>query len=273
MTEAKPNDAWASGSAYDAFMGRWSRLVAPAFLAWLDRPPGSRWIDVGCGTGALTAAILAANDPETVLGVDPSAAFLEVARQRVDDPRVRFLEGSGGGIPAASGAADTTVAGLALNFAPDPAAMVTDMRRVTAPDSIVALYVWDYAEGMQMLRRFWAAATALDPAAQALDQTSGAVDERSRFAICAPDPLRRIATAAGLEDIEVRGIEIPTVFADFDDFWGPFLGGSGPAPAYVASLDPERRAALAADLRASLPTATDGSIPLTARAWALRGTA
>ncbi len=268
-----PDDAWASGNAYEAYMGRWSRLVAAAFVAWLDRPADGRWIDVGCGTGALTSEILTATDPASVLGVDPSDAFLAVARERVADPRVRFVVGGGEAIPAEADAADTTVAGLALNFAPDPQAMLADMRRVTVVGGTVALYVWDYAEGMEMLRRFWAAAVALDPAAQALDQTSGAVDERSRFAICAPDPLRRLATAAGLSAIEVRAIEVPTVFRDFDDFWGPFLGGTGPGPSYVASLDPDRQAALAAHLRATLPTDADGSIPLSARAWALRATA
>ncbi len=268
-----PDDAWASGNAYDAYMGRWSRLVAAGFVAWLDRPSGGRWIDVGCGTGALTSEILTATDPMTVLGVDPSDAFLAVARERVADPRVRFAVGGGDAIPADAAGADTTVAGLALNFAPDPQAMLADMGRVTAAGGTVALYVWDYADGMEMLRRFWAAAVALDPAAQALDQTSGAVDERSRFAICAPDPLRRLAGAAGLDAIEIRAIEVPTVFRDFDDFWGPFLGGTGPGPSYVTSLDPERQAALAAHLRASLPTNADGSIPLSARAWALRATA
>jgi len=271
MTNA--DDAWASGTAYDAYMGRWSRLVAAAFVTWLDRPAGGRWIDVGCGTGALTGEILSSTEPASVVGVDPSEAFLEVARSRVSDPRARFALGAGDAIPADDDGADTTVAGLALNFAPDPQAMLVEMRRVTAAGGTVALYVWDYAEGMQMLRRFWSAAIELDPAASARDQTSGAVDERSRFAICAPDPLRRLAEAAGLVGIDVRAIEVPTVFRDFDDFWGPFLGGTGPGPSYVASLDADGRAALAAHLRATLPTAADGSIPLTARAWALRATA
>jgi SAM-dependent methyltransferase len=161
---------------------------------------------------------------------------------------------------------DAVVSGLTLNFVPEPDRAAAELARVAAPGGVVAAYVWDYAEGMAMMRYFWDAATALDPAAAELD-------EGRRFPLCQPDALGRLWTGAGLADVEVRAIEVPTRFADFDDYWTPFLGGQGPAPGYVMSLDEERRDALRDLLHARLPSAQDGSIPLTARAWAVRGTA
>jgi hypothetical protein len=125
--------------------------------------------------------------------------------------------------------------------------------------------VWDYAEGMQMIRYFWDAATALDPAAAELD-------EGPRFPLCRPDPLRDLWTGAGLTGVEVGPIEVPTRFRDLDDYWTPFLGGQGPAPGFVGTLDEDRRAALQAQLGERLPVAADGSITLSARAWAISGT-
>jgi len=258
------SDVWAVGNAYEAYIGRWSRPVAAAFVPGLRRPAGGRWLDLGCGTGALTDAVLALAEPDAVVGVDPSEGFLAEARRRVNDPRASFRSGDAASVPLAEGAVDTVVSGLALNFVPEPDRALAECVRVTAPGGVVAAYVWDYAEGMTMLRFFWDAATALDPDAARLD-------EGPRFPLCRPDPLRRLWTDAGLADVTVQAIEVPTRFADFDDYWHPFLGGQGPAPGYVASLTPERRDALADRLRERLPAGPDGSIPLTARAWAVQG--
>lgn len=257
-------DRWSSGSAYDGYVGRWSRPVAAEFLDWLAIPPGHRWLDVGCGTGALTEAILARFAPESVVGVDPSEGFLEVARSRVQDDRVRFVLGSADSTGLDDGAVDVAVAGLVLNFVPDLDAALTEAQRVVSPGGVIAGYVWDYARGMEMLRRFWDAAIALDRAAHALD-------EGPRNPITAEDGLARAFTAAGLDEAEARSIDVPTVFADFDDLWAPFLGGTGPAPVYVMSLGDSARQALRDRLRASLIEEPDGSIRLTARAWAARG--
>ncbi|HEV2892287.1 MAG TPA: SAM-dependent methyltransferase, partial [Actinomycetota bacterium] len=151
-----------------------------------------------------------------------------------------------------------------LNFVPDPALAVREMTRVARPGGPVAAYVWDYAGRMELIRHFWDAAAALDPAAAALD-------EGRRFGVCQPEPLARLFRDAGLAEVDVRPIEVPTRFRDFDDYWGPFLGGQGPAPGYALSLDEPRRAALREELRRRLPFAADGSIPLVARAWAGRG--
>ena len=134
----------------------------------------------------------------------------------------------------------------------------------SVPGGTAAAYVWDYAGEMQLMRRFWAAAVALDPAA-------GALDESIRFSLCKPDALRALWTSAGLQDIEVRTIDVPTVFKDFDDYWSPFLGGQGPAPTYCMSLPEDHRERLRQHLHDTLPIEGDGSIRLIARAFAVRG--
>lgn len=257
-------DAWRSGAPYERYVGRWSRRIAPEFLAWLKAGEELDWGDVGCGTGALAAAILADLNPRSLVGVDPAPAFLEQARQRLDDPRVRLQQGDATGLPWASRALHATVSGLVLNFVGHPEAMVTEMERVTRPGGIVGLYVWDYADGMQMIRSFWDAAAAVDPA-------SRAVDEGARFPVCRPDALARILQTAGLRDVDVAGIEVETVFQGIDDYWEPFLGGTGPAPAYLASVSDGTRAAIRRCLEARLAPGVDGAIRLVARAWAAKG--
>ena len=168
-------------------------------------------------------------------------------------------------LPFREAAFDRVVSGLVLNFVPDPARALAEMARVVRPGGKAALYVWDYAGKMEMMRRFWDAAGALDPAAVERD-------EGRRFPICRPKPLRELLTAAGFIDVDARAIDVPTVFRDFDDYWTPFLSGQAPAPGYCMSLGEEARAALRERLRTSLPVQADGSIHLIARAWAVRGT-
>lgn len=256
---------WAIGDAYEPYVGRWSRVVARDFLVWLEAPPGRRWLDVGCGTGALSATILDVARPAAVTGVDASEAYAAYARERIPDARVEFRQGDAQALPFSDGAFDAAVSGLMVNFLPDPSRGLAEMARVTRPGGVVAAYVWDYAGEMQLMRHFWDAAAALDPAAAELD-------EGRRFPLCRPEPLERLFVATGLNGVEVRAIDIPTVFHDFDDYWSPFLGGQGPAPSYTMSLDEYRRAALRERVRAGLPVGEDGSIPLVARAWAARGT-
>jgi SAM-dependent methyltransferase len=258
------SEVWAVGEAYERYIGRWSREVAQTFLRWLDPPADRRWLDVGCGTGALTATALAVAEPAEVVGVDPSEGFLTHARTQIQDRRASFRTGDAQSLPFPDRHFDVVVSGLTLNFVPEPGRAAAELARVATSDGVVAGYVWDYAHGMVMLRHFWDAAAALDPAAAELD-------EGNRFPLCQPEPLLHLWTEAGLESVTVQAIEVPTVFADFDDFWEPFLGGQGPAPGYVASLAGEHREALRELLRSRLRTSSDGSIPLTARAWAVRG--
>jgi trans-aconitate methyltransferase len=255
---------WSGAEAYDPYVGRWSRLVAGEFLGWLKAEPGGRWLDVGCGTGALSRTILDTQAPAALTGLDASPAYIAYAREHVRDSRATFEVGDAQALSTPGNSFDMAVSGLVLNFVPEPEMMAAQMAASLAPGGTAAVYVWDYAGGMQLMRHFWNAAAALDPAAAALD-------EGRRFRVCQPDELSRLFQSAGLDTVETRAIDIPTDFRDFDDFWSPFLGGQGPAPAYCVSLGDEQRAALRERLRASLPVALDGSIPLHARAWAVRG--
>jgi SAM-dependent methyltransferase len=255
----------AGAPAYDAFMGRWSRLAAARFLEWLAIASGARWLDVGCGTGALTGAILESTTPREVVGVDPAADYVELARTFIKDRRCRFLVGDAQALPAELSGFDAVVSGLMINVVPDPAAALGEMRRVTCAGGTVGAYVWDFAKGMQIFRCMWDAARALDPAATELDQGV-------RYTLCRPDRLRDLFAGAGLHGVAVQEVDIPTVFADFDDYWTPFLSGEGTAPGYVMSLGEERRTELRERIRAAMPVRADGSIHLNARAWFVRGT-
>ena len=151
-----------------------------------------------------------------------------------------------------------------LNFVPEPSAAVAEMARVARPGATVALYVWDYAGRMELMRHFWDVAGELDPRAVELD-------EGRRSPVCRPEPLAHLLRQAGLGDVAGRAIDVPTVFRDFDDYWTPFLGGQAPAPRYCMSLDEDARQVMRERLRARLPVRPDGSIALVARAWAVRG--
>jgi SAM-dependent methyltransferase len=263
MTESHlPKDHWARGDAYEPYVGRWSRIVAHEFIHWLDLPKGHAWLDVGCGTGALTQTILQMAEPSKVKGLDRSEGFIEYASARVQDPRVDFETADAQSLPVDDKSYDAAVSGLVLNFVPKPEVMISEMTR--ASRRLVAVYVWDYGEGMQMMRHFWNAAAALEPEAAKLD-------EGPRFVVCQPEPLKALFESQGLKDVQVRPIDVPTVFKDFDDYWLPFLGGQGPAPTYAMSLSEEHRAALRDKIRTNLTVAKDGSIPLSARAWAVKG--
>jgi SAM-dependent methyltransferase len=261
---AHPHETWASGAAYERYVGRWSRLVVREFLPWLGVAPGGRWLDLGCGTGALSQTILEIATPAQVKGIDRSDEHIAYAQTHVHDQRARFAVGDAQSLAGETAHYDAAVSGLVLNFLPQPERAVREMARVTRPGGIVAAYVWDYAGEMQLMRHFWDAAVALDP-------TAAELDEGRRFPLCRPEPLTGLFGRAGLREVEVRAIDIATHFRDFDDYWSPFLGGQGPAPGYAMALSDERRAALRERIRAALPFARDGAIPLIARAWAVRG--
>lgn len=258
------NDNWDSGDLYEMFMGRWSRLTAVSFINWLAVKPGLVWLDLGCGTGALTAVIQQHAHPQKIIGVEPTPAFVETGQTRLGNETTSFHVGDATHIPLQENQVDVLVSGLALNFFPDIPAALVEMQRVLKPGGIIAVYVWDYAGEMQFLRAFWQTAVSLNPAAATLD-------EGQRFPICQPEPLRRLFSDAGLQQITVAPLDIPTHFSSFDDYWQPFLGGVGPAPAYFASLPVPQQRLFEQELHQSLPIAADGTISLIARAWAVRG--
>lgn len=249
---------WSSGEIYESYVGRWSRLVAAEFVAWLDQPAGLRWLDIGCGTGALTSTILRTADPASVLGVDPSAGFIEYARQTVTDERASFEVRSAAELP--DGPYDAVVAGLVLNFIPE---RIEALRRMREIGSTVAVYVWDYTDGMELMRYFFDAMIEVRPQ----DREH---DEGLRFSFCTAKGLDGLFNEAGFTTVGLREIVVPTEFASFDDYWRPFLGGQGVAPAYLRSLDEPDQLALREAVRSRLPIEADGTIRLTARAWAAK---
>jgi SAM-dependent methyltransferase len=260
-----PADRWDGGSDYESYVGRWSRRVAEDFVEWVAVPAGAAWLDVGCGTGALTASIIARAAPASIVASDRSPEFVAHAAAEIRDERVEFLVADAAALPLAAASADAVVSGLVLNFLPDPLAALAEFGRVARPGGAVAAYVWDYADGMGPIRAFWDAALELDPAVRELD-------EAVRFPLCHPGRLHRLFSEAGLRDVGVKTIHAQAVFRDFDDYWTPFLSGVGPAPGYCAALPDDRREALRSRLLARVSADGPGPIAMNARAFAVRGT-
>jgi SAM-dependent methyltransferase len=264
MVETSRHDAWQAGDSYDAYMGRWSRKIAPRFLDWLGAPRGVDWLEVGCGTGALSSCILADCEPRSLLCVDPSEGFIAKARTNISDARAEFQLGDAQALAAETASRDAVVSALMLNFVPAKEKALAEMKRVGRGGAVVGFYVWDYpGGGVEFMRAFWNAAVSLDPGAK--DLTEGA-----RFPFCTPDGLTTLAKGAGLARVQCVALEVPTVFEDFEDYWRPFTLGAGPAPGYCASLDPSARQRLREKLFESLPRHEDGSIHLKTRAWAVK---
>lgn len=255
-------DARSSGDSYQACVGRWSRPVAERFLAWLNTSRRARWPDAGCGTGALTSEVLGRTGPASVLGLDPSPASVSHAAHHVPDPRASFVLGDVRALPVCDGWFDAAVCGLVLNVVPERTRAFGELRRACRSGGTVAACLG--LRGRDAVDQpFWAAAVELDPGVRP-------DSEDVRFGFCRPQPLRAMFDAAGLVDVEVDEVVVPTAFRDFDELWA-FLRGTGPVPAYVASLDEDRRADLAALLRGDRSAEDDGSIHLAARAWVAQG--
>lgn len=262
MTDNEPG-LWGSTEAYENYMGRWGQKVAPLFLQWLDAPGNKSWLDIGCGTGGLTEQIAQICKPLSLLGVDMAEGFIQVARTRVKDAEFRI--GSADNLDMPSDSIDYAVSGLVLNFVPDAQAVLAEMARVVQPGGSVALYVWDYAGHMQIMRYFFDTAISIDA-------HSADFDDGIKAPICRPSALQEAFVAANLTDISVNSLDITTPFDNFDDYWNPFLGGVGSAPKYCVSLDESVRNKIKLAIKAKLPTGPDGEILLAARAWAIRGT-
>lgn len=245
-------------------MGRWSRKLAPEYVSWLGILPGVRWLDVGCGTGALTEAICGFAQPASVVGCDPAEPFVRYARENAQDSRASFVVAGAGSLPGLEEAYGSIASLFALNFISDPKAAIVEMGSLSTSRGSVSACVWDYVDGMEFLRYLWDVATEQDPGAREQD-------EGRRFPICRAEALVPLFISAGLSDVRCEAIEIQTEFADFDDYWSPLLGGTGPAPSYVAALGSTRRRELAQRLDEALPRRADGTIVLMARAWAVQG--
>lgn len=258
-------DAWSDADNYEPYMGRWSRQLASELLVWLDVAPDARWLDFGCGTGAVTAAILAQADPRSVLAVDPSRPYLDAARAAISDPRATFLLGTAESLRDLPLQLDAIVSGLVLNFVPDPRATLDYLARTADEGATVGVYVWDYSE-MEMLGLFWDVASTFPASAPILQRLE-------RFADLDRDELEGVVGDAGFTQVESQEVTVSMVFPDFDDYWRPLLGRQGPASYLLGELAPDDRDDLGEALRAVLPIESDGSIHLRARALMARGTA
>jgi len=257
-------DTWNSGDTYEYFMGRWSKLVAPVFLQWLNFPYHLSWLDIGCGTGALGEAIYRHCKPAHLTCIDPSAELLEKAQERLSG-KADCMVGSVSHIPETGSTFDIVVSGLALNYFPDLNRAFAEMKAVLKKNGTIAAYVWDYADRMDFLRLFWDAAGEVDANAHKLDQGA-------RFPICNKENMAKVFQKAGLANIETSYLDIETVFKNFDDYWNPFFGGQGPAPNYLTAQPHEVRDEIKNNIIKKLLVEEDGSIKLMARAIAVRGT-
>ncbi len=249
---------------YERFMGRWSRRLATLFVQFAGVRSGDDVLDVGCGTGALTTA--AATVPcVRAVGVDPSSEFVKAAQRAIGGDWVRFQVGDASALAFADATFDRTLSMLVLNFVPDAAWAVREMIRVVRPNGVVAAAVWDYGEGMEMLRRFWDEAVALNPSAPGRDERHMPLSRRGELSALWRD--------CGLGDVDEAALELDMAFASFDDFWQPFLCGQGPAGAFATALTEPARQALRERLRDRLvgPAPHHGGFTLAARAWAVRG--
>jgi SAM-dependent methyltransferase len=250
--------------AYEQYMGRWSRLLAPAFVSFAAPQDGDRVLDVGTGIGALATAVHAATKTGEIVGVDPSAGFVAYAQHAAPSPRVRFETGDGQVLPYADGLFDHTLSMLVINFIPDHGKALREMRRVTRAGGRVSACVWDYGDGMESLRIFWDEAVALEPAA--------APKHERNMKLTRQGELGALWRSAGLIEVREQALTIEQAFSSFDDYWGPFLRGTGPGGAYVVSLDDERRRRLETRMRQRLlGDKADGAFALKARAWCVRG--
>jgi SAM-dependent methyltransferase len=251
----------APAQAYDRLVGRYSPALARALIAAAGVRAGERALDVGCGPGALTGELVAVLGAAHVAAIEPSPVFAAACRAR--HPGVEVAEGPGERLAFGDASFHHALAQLVVNFMTDPAAGVAEMRRVTRPGGTVAAAVWDYAGEMTLLRRFWDAAIALDPAAAELD-------EGRCMPFCEPASLAALWTGAGLADVAVAEAVVGARYDDFEDLWRPLEQGVAPAGAYAVALAPERRAALKDELRRRLG-AGEEPFELTARAWVVTG--
>lgn len=264
MGQNSTRGQFADARAYDRFMGRWSRRLAPVFLDFVDIANNARVLDAGCGTGALTMTVANRKPESKVVGVDLSREYIEYCRTQNPLNRVRFEVGDAQNLGFPDGAFDAAVSMLVLNFVPNPNRAVAEMKRVTAPGGRVAAAVWDYGEGMQMLRAFWGAAVALNPEAEAKDE--------KHMPLCRRGELKQLWTDTGFARIDERPLEMRMDFVSFNDYWEPFTLGEGPAGAYVTALDAAQRDALREEIKKRLNVSKDTEpVSLMARAWAVRG--
>ncbi len=244
-----------TGDAYDRFMGRYSRELAPAFADFAGVETGQRIVDVGCGSGVLTEELARRVGADHVAGADPSP-LLDACAERV--PGADLKRAAAEDLPWPDDSFDAALAQLVVHFMNDPEAGIAEMARVTHPGGVVAASTWDFSGGMKLLGTYWESAKALEP---------GAESESSAFDEARLDALWR---QAGLGDVVVDALVVSTRYEDFDELWDTFLLGVGPAGQHLAAQPPERQSAIRAEYFSRLGEPA-GPFELNARAWAVRG--
>jgi SAM-dependent methyltransferase len=262
VLKARRSAMFADARSYESFMGRWSELAAPVFANFAGIPDRGRVLDIGSGTGSLALAIASSCSLCRVEGIDLSREYVEFARTRTRNACVRFKTGDAQNLPYAAGTFDAATSLLVFNFIPDPAKALSEARRVTGPGGRISAAVWDYGDGMRMLRIFWDAADALDLSAERFDE--------KHMPLCRKGELSELWAQGGLGKVEESPLEITMRFENFDDFWNPFLLGQGPAGTYMKRLTKIRGSALRGEVRKRLGDPR-GAFTLPARMWAVRG--
>lgn len=252
---------FADGEAYERLMGRWSRLAGKIFLEWLDIPPNARWLDVGCGNGAFTEALIARRAPSEVVAVDPSEGQLAFARKRLAATSTRFRTGDAQALPFRNGRFDVAVMALVITYLSDPGKAVAEMARVVCPDGWVATYVWDVP----------GAGTPVHPIYVAMESLGMPAPRAAGAAASRRDTMRALWEDAGLESIESRVIRIPVVYSDFDDFWESNSVPAGASGKAIDELSPAARERVRRRVREQLRVGSDGRIAYESFANAVKG--
>jgi SAM-dependent methyltransferase len=245
-----------SATSYDRFMGRYSAQLSPQLADLAGVAAGQRVVDVGAGSGMLTAELVERLGPEAVSAVDPSESFVAAVRERHPGVDVHLCGAEE--MPFADATFDAALAQLVISFMTDPVAGLREMARVTRPGGVIAACMWDLAGGRAPISPFWRAALELDPDAQA-ERRSVGVREGEIVAL-----FEKIGLVEVSQTELSATIEHPTL----DDWWQPYSLGVGPAGAYVQSLDEAHRDALRNRCRDLLG---DGPFTLQTWAWAARG--
>lgn len=254
------------GGAYEGFIGRWSRRVADRIVQMVEPTAEGALLDVGCGTGSMTAALVAANPGRRVVGVDVAEPYLAYARARPDCARAEFVKGDGMALDFPDASFAGAYALIALNFMSDPLKAAREMVRVTKPGGTLVAAAWDFRGGLVYQRLLWDTAAGIDPAAAATR------DKIFANPLAKPDGMRDLWQAAGLRHVERHSVTVRMDFADWDDYWTPLLGGQGPVGSYVAGLEPALCDRVATAVRAAyLSGDVDGPRSLTATSWVVTG--
>lgn len=259
-----PDRSMWGGGDYDFMMGRWSQLMAPLLVQFAEIQDGEKVLDVGCGTGSLTRALLDAGPAVQVTGIDGSDQYVEIGRKNVDSGRANLEQGDAQSLPYADDSFDKCVSLLVMNFIPDAAKAVNEMKRVTRPGGTITAAVWDYGDGMEMLRHLWDEASSIDEDAVAKHE--------GNMPLCRKGELAALWTENGLSEVSDTGLTIQMDFASFEDYWAPFLTGVGPSGSYVSGLGTQDQHVLKERLNQKLSNGdSNAPISLSARAWAVRG--